>query len=537
MISADVLGERARLTPDAPALVVVDPPLRLSYRELEERARRAALVLRELGAAPDDRVALLAHNRVEFLDLFFAAGKGACVLVPLGTRLTAHEIAPILADSGARMVVYGGEFATLVESLRALPEAAAVATWIALDAPLAPGDRPFAELAAAANPAGFLPARRTPEDLYCLLYTSGTTGRPKGVMIPHRQVAWNGYNTVASWQLTATDVSPIFTPLYHAGGLFAFLVPIMTIGGTIVLHRDFDPAEIWSTVERERCTVILGVPTIWKLLAEAPEFAAADLSSVRCLYSGGAPLPTWIAELYQRRGLAFKQGFGMTEVGVNCFAMTIADSVRKLGSIGKAMMHTEVRLVGPDGHDVPTGEVGELWFRGPHVSLGYWRNPEATAAAYGADGWFRSGDLARRDDEGFFTIAGRAKEMIISGGVNIFPAEIEAVLLQHPGVRDAAVVGVEDPTWGEVGVAFVVPLAPAGAAGSGGSDGSGSALLPSLLEFVGARLARFKLPKEIVQLPELPRTAYGKVIKGELRARYLSDRAGHSPADRDKIHE
>ena len=194
--------------------------------------------------------------------------------------------------------------------------------------------------------------------------------------------------------------------------------------------------------------------------------------------------------------------------------MTIADSVRKLGSIGKAMMHTEVRLVGPDGHDVPTGEVGELWFRGPHVSLGYWRNPEATAAAYGADGWFRSGDLARRDDEGFFTIAGRAKEMIISGGVNIFPAEIESVLLQHPGVRDAAVVGIEHPTWGEVGVAFVVPLA------------AGSAEAEPVLAFLAERLARYKLPKEVLTVDELPRTPYGKVVKGELQRLYRTERRG-----------
>ena len=523
MISADVLGERARLTPDATALVVVEPALRLTYRALDERAARAALALRQLGIAPGDRVALLSHNRVEFLDLFFAAGKGACMLVPLGTRLTAHEIAPILADCGARLLVHDGEHAALVETLRALPESAGVERWISFDA--APGgDEPsFAELCEAQDVASFLRTPCAPEDLYCLLYTSGTTGRPKGVMIPHRQVAWNGYNTVAGWQLTAADVSPIFTPLYHAGGLFAFLVPIATVGGTIVLHRGFDPAEIWRTVERERCSVILGVPTIWKLLAEAAEFATTDLSSVRCLYSGGAPLPTWIAELYQRRGLVFKQGFGMTEVGVNCFAMTVEDSLAKLGSIGKPMMHTEVRLVGADGNDVATGEVGELWFRGPHVSLGYWRQPEATAAAYVAGGWFRSGDLARCDTEGFFTIAGRAKEMIISGGVNIYPAEIEAVLLQHPGVRDAAVVGIEDPTWGEAGIAFVVPLAP------------GSAAADSLLEFVGARLARFKLPQEIVHLPELPRTAYGKVVKGELKALYLSRRAEQATGGREKM--
>ncbi len=311
--------------------------------------------------------------------------------------------------------------------------------------------------------------------------------------------------------------------MYHAGGIFAFLVPIFTIGGTIVLHRGFDPAEIWRTVESEGCTVILGVPTIWRLLAEAPEFGSVDLTSVRCLYSGGAPLPTWIAELYQRRGLVFKQGFGMTEVGVNCFAMTVEDSLRKLGSIGKAMMHTEVRLVGSDGRDVASGEVGELWFRGPHVSLGYWRQPEATAAAYLAGGWFRSGDLARRDAEGFFTIAGRAKEMIISGGVNVYPAEIETVLLQHPGVRDAAVVGIEDPTWGEAGIAFVVPLAP------------GSAPAEALLAFVGERLARFKLPREIVHLAELPRTPYGKVVKGELKGLYLSRRAGGATGGREKM--
>jgi fatty-acyl-CoA synthase len=219
-------------------------------------------------------------------------------------------------------------------------------------------------------------------------------------------------------------------------------------------------------------------------------------------------LPAWIAEIYQRRGLTFKQGFGMTEVGVNCFAMTGEDSVRKLGSIGKPMMHTEVRLVDGAGKDVRTGEIGEMWFRGPHVSLGYWRRPEATAEAYVEGAWFRSGDLARRDEEGFFTIAGRAKEMIITGGVNVYPAEIEAVLLQHPRVRDAALVGVEDPTWGEAGVAFVVA--------------AGGLTVDSVLEFLGERLARFKLPKQIVFLEELPRTPYGKVVKGELKQRYLA---------------
>jgi fatty-acyl-CoA synthase len=339
-------------------------------------------------------------------------------------------------------------------------------------------------------------------------------------MIPHRQVAWNGYNTAVCWQLSAADVSPIFTPLYHAGGLFAFLVPVFTAGGRIVLHtlrRGLDAAEIWRTIAAERATIALGVPTIWQRLLEAPEFASADLSSLRCLMSGGAPLPVWIAEAYQARGLVFKQGFGMTEVGVNCFTMAVEESVAKRGSIGKPLMQTEVKLAGADGSEVATGEIGELWFRGPHVSLGYWNRPEANSAAFVDDAspggrWFRSGDLARRDADGFYWIAGRAKEMFISGGVNVYPAEIEAALVQHPGVRDAAVVGVEDPRWGEVGVAFVVELEP------------GSAGEASVLDFLAERLARYKLPKSVLVLPELPRTAYGKVVKGELRERFLAHR-------------
>ena len=511
MISADVLGERARLTPDALALVVVEPAARLTYRELDQRSVRCALAWRGLGLAPGDRVALLAHNRVEYLDAFFAAGKSGTILVTLGTRLTPHELAPILEDSGARVVFYDGDFAATVGALR---DRVAVERWVALDAPERAGDPVYADLVAATDLGGFAPTRCAPEDVYCLLYTSGTTGKPKGVMIPHRQIAWNGYNTACGWQLRPDDVSPIFTPLYHAGGLMAFLGPIFTIGGTIVLHGGFDPGEIWRTVEAQRCTVILGVPTIWKLLAEAPEFATADLSSVRTLYSGGAPLPLWLAELYQARGLTFKQGFGMTEVGVNCFAMTAAASVAKRGSIGTPMMHTEVRLVGEGGEDVAPGEVGEMWFRGPHVCLGYWNRPETTAEAFAPDGWFRSGDLARRDEDGYFYVAGRAKEMFISGGVNVFPAEIEAVLLQHPGVRDAAIVGVDHPTWGEVGIAFVVPLAP----DSAGRD--------SILAFLAGRLAKFKLPKEVVLVSELPRTAYGKVVRGELKARYLAAGGG-----------
>jgi len=492
----DLLGERARLTPDKTALVYVPTGERFTYAEMDARAVRMAQFWREsLGLRKGDRVALLADNRPEILDAFFAAPKSGVIFVPLGTRLTVREMAGILADAAPSTFFYGAEYEDKVHELRELVK---IPHWISLEEPLQVADSDWQP-----EPGG-------PEDLWCLLYTSGTTGKPKGVMLPYRMIVWNGYNTVLGWQLREDDVSPIFTPLYHAGGLGAFLVPIVTIGGTVILHRGFDASEVWRTIEAEGATVVLGVPTIWQMLAETPEFETADLSRVRWLISGGAPLPTWIIETYQRRGVNFKQGYGMTEVGVNCFSMTVEESGRHPGSIGKPLMFTQTCLVDEQGDPVPAGEVGELLIRGPHVCRGYWNNPETTAAALDSDGSFHTGDLARRDAQGFHWIAGRKKDMIISGGVNVYPAEIEGELVLHPGVRDAAVVGVPHPTWGEMGVAFIVP-------------GAEPPTAEALAEFLGGRLAKYKIPREFRFVESLPRTAYGKVVKGELRQKYLEE--------------
>lgn len=494
MLHADLLGERARLTPDKPALVDVATGLRLTYGELDARVSAASHVLGAgLGLVKGDRLGLLAGNSVEYVELFCAAARTGVILVPLNSRLTAVEIAEIARDASPRMLVVDASHAAVIDGLPPVGLERVV---------------PLEEYAAARDRHLGDPFPRepcAPEDVCCLLYTSGTTGRPKGVRLPHRMIAWNAYNTAIGWQLRDTDVAPVFTPLYHAGGLSVFLLPLFAIGGTVVLQRGFDAEEVWRVVQEERCTLVFGVPTIFQMLMEAPAFRTADLGLVRWCISGGAPLPEFIIEAYQRRGVIFKQGYGLTEVGVNCFAMSVEDSVRKKGSIGTPLMFTSARLIDGEGREVTRGEIGELLLRGAHVCQGYWNNPEATADALDADGWFHTGDLARQDADGFFYIAGRRKDMFISGGVNVYPAEVEAALLLHPRVQDAAVIGVPHATWGEVGVAFIVSR-------------PGEPVTPEdLTQHLAGRLARYKIPREFRFLPALPRTPYGKVVKSALR--------------------
>jgi fatty-acyl-CoA synthase len=326
-------------------------------------------------------------------------------------------------------------------------------------------------------------------------------------MIPHRQIAWNAYNTVLSWQLRQSDRVQVYTPMYHAGGLTVFMTPLFAIGGSIVLHDGFDVAEIVQAFRDYECTLLFGVPTIFKMLIDSPEFAALDFRHLRWCASGGAPLPLQLLRAYQERGLIFRQGYGLTEVGVNCFAVNDEDTPRKPGSIGKPMMFTEAKLVNSEGNQVAPDEVGELCLRGPHVCRGYWNNPAATAQVLDAEGWFHTGDLARCDEDGFFYIAGRSKDMIISGGVNIYPAEIERELLDHPAIAEVSVIGTIDEKWGEVPVAFVALKS-----GASASD-------LELIEFLRPRINKIKLPRHISFVEALPRNAYGKVLKLELQDR------------------
>jgi fatty-acyl-CoA synthase len=513
VITGDILGERARLSPEAVALIHVPTRLQLTYADLDRRALQCARVWTDLcSLVAGDRVCILSENRVEYVDAFWAAGKSGIILVPLGTRSTAHELQQILADCGPRCLMYSARYGKLAKELKQLVP---FEHSITIDGEEnVPDSLSYAKAIDRIHPVPFA-TRPQPEDIFCLLYTSGTTGRPKGVMIPHRQIAWNAYNTVVSWQLRQSDRVQVYTPMYHAGGLTVFMTPLFAIGGSIVLHDGFDAAEILQAFRDYECTILFGVPTIFKMLLDSPAFASVDFSRLRWCASGGAPLPLQLLRAYQERGVTFRQGYGLTEVGVNCFAMSDEDSLRKSGSIGKPMMLTEAKLVDLEGKQVATNEVGELYLRGPHVCRGYWSNPAATAQALDPEGWFHTGDLARCDEEGFFYIAGRSKDMIISGGVNIYPAEIEKELLDHPAIAEVSVIGTADEKWGEVAVAFVALKS-----GASASD-------LELIEFLRPRINKIKLPRRVIFIGALPRNAYGKVLKLELQDRVRESQGCH----------
>jgi fatty-acyl-CoA synthase len=445
---------------------------------------------------PGDRVSILAANDLAHLDLFFACARIGAIFAPLNWRLAPPELAWILDDCTPQVLVVGPDCDALHA---AIPPHAAIPCSVSL-ASYSEQTGKFPNTAATEE--GI-----TPETPHCLLYTSGTTGRPKGAIIPHRQVVWNCINTVTSWGLSADDVSPVFTPLFHAGGLFAFLTPLFWLGGRIVLARGFDPDASLRVIVEERCTVILGVPTLFQMWQAAAGWESADFRHVRFFISGGAPCPTPLIEAWRRRkGIVFRQGYGLTEVGPNCFSMTDAESVALTGSVGKPVFHSGMKLVDSAGAPVPPGETGELCIRGPHVCSGYWKRPDATAEAL-VDGWFHTGDMARMDAAGNYTIVGRFKDMIISGGENVYAAEVEAVCLQHPAVRECALIGRPDPVWGEVGLLIAV------------ADPALTA--DALLAHCRDRLARYKVPKEVIFSAALPHSPYGKVEKRQLREEFL----------------
>ncbi|MBO9541610.1 long-chain fatty acid--CoA ligase [bacterium] len=501
MYFGDWLSRWATYTPEKVAVIDEASERRLSYRTLNQRCDRLAHVLRHrFGIQKGDRVAVLAQNCSEVLELFFAAGKLGAVLVPINWRLAAPEVRYILDDCGPRALFYGPEFDALVREI--LPQLA-----LEYVVPLAPDGMltAYEDLLAMASDEVPTPAEIALDDPHLILYTSGTTGNPKGAILTHGTITWNAINTQVGWDLHHDDVTLAHTPFFHTGGLNVLTTPLLHRGGTVVVMRGFDATRSLSLIEQERCTVVFAVPTMFQMLLDAPNFESSDLSSIRFFITGGAPCPVPLIEAYARRGVTFKQGYGLTEAGPNCFTLDAKDSVRKAGSVGFPNMHLDVRVVDDEGKEVATGEIGELLISGPHVFAGYWRNPQATADAI-RDGWLHTGDLVRRDEEGYYYIVDRKKDLFISGGENVYPAELEKALHHHPSIHEAAVIGVPDPKWGEVGRAFVVLR-------------EGHMLTEAeVLDFLRDRLAKYKIPKSVVFSDALPRNSAGKVVKNALRA-------------------
>lgn len=509
MDASNLLSKRAELTPDRVALREVATSQSYTFAQLNARVNRACHFLQKLGVQKGDVVSLLAHNSVVYVDLLYAAAKIGAIFAPLNWRLVADELAYIVQDCGSKVLICGPEF---TETLAAMLPNIAVEHVVSVEGSDLAGALVYEDELAQADEGEPERPFLHPDDTACILYTSGTTGKPKGAMIPHRQILWNSINTVVSWGLTQDDISPIFTPMFHSGGLFVFLTPLFYVGGRIVLMRQFDPVDTLRQVAEEKCTVLLGVPTIFQVWLNTPELAETDFSAVRWFISGGAPCPVSLIEAWrQATGKPFRQGYGLTEVGTNCFTMNDDDPEKKPGTVGKPIFHSEMKLVDENGCIVPPNQTGELLIKGPHVTTGYWRNPEATAEAL-RDGWFHTGDMAKMDEDGFYYIAGRFKDMIISGGENVYAAEVEAVFVAHDAVAEAALIGQPDEKWGEVGVMVVVKA-------------NGAAITETeLIQHCQGKLARYKIPKRVIFTDALPYSPYGKVIKAELKETLLSDR-------------
>ncbi|WP_336855239.1 o-succinylbenzoate--CoA ligase [Sinomonas albida] len=508
----------------------------ISYAELAERTDRLAQALRRRGVARGDRVAYLGENDPAFVETFFACGLLGAVFVPLNTRLAAPELQFQLDDAGVRLLVASARLDALAAA--AVEGTGVQRRLIVADAGVNDGGAaPSAEVSpavaggntgggAAATEVGpaveryeeallAAPAEPIDESVNLdegamILYTSGTTGRPKGALLTHGNLTWNCYNVLVDTDLSSTDVALMISPLFHVASLDMGLLPILLKGGTAVLEQKFEPGRSLELIERHRVTTLNGVPTTFQMLAEHPAWATTDLASLTKLTCGGSAIPATVLAAYDARGIEFANNYGMTETAPGATTLPRGRSRDKLGSAGLPHFFTDIRIVDPIGEVLAAGEVGEIQISGPNVIKQYWNRSDATRDSY-ADGiWFKSGDMGYRDDEGFLYVSDRLKDMIISGGENVYPAEVEAVIVELPQIASVAVIGVPDEKWGEVPRAIVTLREGAELTGD------------DVRAHLDGRLARYKIPKSVVFVEEMPRTASGKIRKADLRRQYAT---------------
>ncbi|WP_461173338.1 long-chain fatty acid--CoA ligase [Arthrobacter sp. Z1-9] len=484
----------------------------LTYEEFAERATRLANALRDRGVAKGDRVAYLGENHPAFLETLFACGLLGAIFVPLNTRLAPPEIRYQLQDSDAVALVHA-------RSLTVLARRGATNTHVRLLSTVNDSAPPTSE---ADEVAGQLPSEEFDElvssgslqfldesvgldDGAMILYTSGTTGRPKGALLTHGNLTWNCINVIVDFDFSSNDVALMISPMFHVASLSMGVLPTLLKGGTIILESRFDPNRVLALIEQYRVTTMSGVPTTYQLICEHPAWATADLSSLNKLTCGGSAIPLRVLDAYEARGLQIGTGYGMTETAPGATVLPATRSRDKAGSCGLQHFFTDVRIADPLGEPVQQGTVGEIHIKGPNVIHGYWNRPDATEESYAPGKWFKSGDMGFQDQEGFYFVADRIKDMIISGGENIYPAEVEQAITELDAVGSVAVIGVPDDKWGEVPRA-VIQL----------RDGA-QLTEEQVKAHLDGRLARYKIPKSVVFVNEMPRTASGKIRKTNLR--------------------
>lgn len=501
MIRTDWFERWALYSPDRPAITDQDSGRTFTWKETDRIINRLARVfIDEYDIEQGDRVAVLSANEVEYIFLFFALQKTGAILVPVNYRLTPREVAHILRDCTPELFIFQRNFEEAAVDAQRQAAERTDARLIHFDGADSLISRMFNEQlddTHVSQDADF--------DTACMiLYTSGTTGAPKGALITHGMLFWNSVNTSMRLNIVQWDVTLTFAPFFHTGGWNVLTTPFLHRGAHVVLLKKFDPDLVLRLCDDLHVSVLFGVPTMMDMMYHSPAFADVTLDSVRYAIVGGEPMPVALIRAWQEKGVPIRQGYGLTEFGPNVFSLNEEDAMRKIGSIGFPNFYVDTRVVDDDDNDLPPGEVGELILRGPVRTPGYWNNPEASAETI-RDGWLHTGDLVRRDKEGYFYVVDRKKEMFISGAENVYPAEIEHFLRTHPDVENAAVIGVPDETWGEVGKAFIILRegATAGAA--------------DILAFCRGNLAKFKIPKYMEFVDALPVSDSGKILKKQLR--------------------
>ena len=503
--SYDWLDYHDRQRAQKEAIRDVDRGHSFTYGDLSRRADALSAHLSSLGIGRGDRVALLAQNGVEYFDLQFACARRGAICVLLNWRLTVPELEYIISDSSPMLLIHDVSF---TESAEELQRRCSIGNLLAIDGGKAESSYEQALSTHAGEDGGR--AAVTHDDVITIMYTSGTTGLPKGAMITHGMNFWNCVNLGIPGGITVDTVHLNVLPLFHTGGLNCYSNPVLHAGGTVVVTTGFEPGQalgLLGDVE-QGITHFFGVPAPYQFMMQHPDFENTDLSRLVTAGVGGAPCALTIMETWAERGVQLLQGFGMTETSPASIFLDPADALRKIGSTGKVLLHTEARIVNEEGDDCAAEEIGELWVAGPNITPGYWNKPEATASSFEGR-WLKTGDAARMDDEGFIYIVDRWKDMYISGGENVYPAEIENVLYQLPQVAEAAIIGVPSDKWGEVGLAVLV-LKP-----------DTELDRKTVVEHCVENLAKFKVPNDIAIIDELPRNATGKVLKRELRDRFV----------------